>query len=382
MPDVNLMWIGNHSQFDPSPTTNITQAQANAIIGTTAEGRSQIAPVTLTGTTSSITVNGAPTQAFSTTYQNPTSNFTYTSPSTGQVVTNAHITTFVAASYRITIHDQDGTAHDVVRNGIFIQMSNGDMFFRPALTTIHEWDDITRLSRIEVLGATAQTDSTYPATIGFNSSIYETEIVCFTRGTLIESAEGMKAIESLRIGDLVLTLDRGLQPLRWIGSRKLSAELADQPRLRPIRIRAGALGEGIPQSDLLVSPQHRMLVRSKIARRLFGTEEVLVAAKQLLVLDGVEVADDLAQVEYFHFAFDHHEVVLANGAEAESLYPGAQALKALAPAAREEILTIFPELRDESAAVVTVRDVLAGRDARKLAARHHEKRRPLVSPIN
>nr|AIA91314.1 CAZy families GT4 protein [uncultured Gluconobacter sp.] len=101
----------------------------------------------------------------------------------------------------------------------------------------------------------------------------------------------MKRIEDLRVGDLVLTKDDGPQPLRWISSRHVSAEmLAAHPNMRPIRIRAGALGEGLPLRDLIVSPQHRMLVRSKVAERMFGEEEVLVAAKHLLELDGVDVA--------------------------------------------------------------------------------------------
>ena len=94
---------------------------------------------------------------------------------------------------------------------------------------------------------------------------------------------------TLAEGDLVRTLDHGLQPVRWVGARRLSAaELAAAEKLRPIRIRAGALGPGTPRADLLVSPQHRVLVRSRIAQRMFGTDEVLVAAKQLLQIDGID----------------------------------------------------------------------------------------------
>ena len=71
---------------------------------------------------------------------------------------------------------------------------------------------------------------------------------------------------------------------------------------------------------------------------MFGTDEVLVAAKQLLQIDGIDVADDLDEVVYVHFIFDRHEIVYANGAESESLYTGPEALKTLSPQAREEIL--------------------------------------------
>lgn len=110
------------------------------------------------------------------------------------------------------------------------------------------------------------------------------------------------------------------------------------PRLRPIRIRAGALGQGALAQDLVVSPQRRIVVRSTIARRMFGTAEVLVAAKQLVLVDGIDVAEDLAKVEYFHLLVDQHKVVVSSGAEPEALFTGAQALRLVGPAARKEIL--------------------------------------------
>ena len=78
-------------------------------------------------------------------------------------------------------------------------------------------------------------------------------VACFTRGTLIETDKGPRAIETLQAGDLVWTLDAGHQPIRWIGETRLDAQaLARAPHLRPIRIAAGALGDGTPSRDLLV----------------------------------------------------------------------------------------------------------------------------------
>lgn len=203
---------------------------------------------------------------------------------------------------------------------------------------------------------------------------------CFARGTLIETAEGPRAIEDLAEGDLIVTRDNGLQPLRWIGSVRLEAEaLAANPKLRPIRISAGALGEAVPAEDLLVSPQHRMLVRSRIAQRMFGTSEVLVAAKQLVTIDGVDVAEDVAGVEYFHMLFERHEVVIANGAESESLFTGPEALKMVGKAAREEIFTLFPELRLRDHAPASARPLVSGRQGRKMAMRHVQNGRALVN---
>ena len=90
------------------------------------------------------------------------------------------------------------------------------------------------------------------------------DVTCFARGTRIETPRGAVAVEDLRPGDLVLTRDRGAQPLRWVGSSRVDGgTLASTPRLRPIRIRAGALGRHAPAQDLLVSPQHRILVRRR-----------------------------------------------------------------------------------------------------------------------
>lgn len=205
------------------------------------------------------------------------------------------------------------------------------------------------------------------------------EVVCFAGGTLIETPCGPVLIEELKAGDLVLTRDHGAQPLRWIGQTSVDAgTLAALPRLRPIRIKAGALGQDVPAQDLVVSPQHRILVRSKIAQRLFGTAEVLVAAKQLVLLDGIDIADDLDAVEYFHLLFDRHEVVISNGAETESLYTGPEALKSVGKAAQEEIFTLFPELGDRDYVAPAARTLVSGRMGRKLAMRHTQHDKMLV----
>lgn len=196
---------------------------------------------------------------------------------------------------------------------------------------------------------------------GQNLTWDNTNVICFSDDAMIETSEGEVPAGQLRVGDLVYTLDGGLQPIRWIGQRTLtSAELKRHPNIRPVRITRGAIAEDVPAVDLIVSPQHRMLVRSKIARRMFGTSEVLAAAKQLLPLDGIDVAADLDEVTYVHFMFDSHEIVMANGAESESLHTGPEAIKAVGPAAVEEIYAIFPELRDGTTRDWRFRDVRRG----------------------
>jgi hypothetical protein len=210
-------------------------------------------------------------------------------------------------------------------------------------------------------------------------AIPPSELYCFVAGTLIETDRGLVAVEDIRPGDLVATRDNGFQPVRWTGSKLVTAAgLAINPKLRPIRIKAGALGHNTPSSDLLVSPQHRVLVRSKIAQKMFSTDEVLVAAKQLLMLDGIDIAEDMESVEYFHLLFDRHEVVISNGAETESLYTGPEALKSVGKAAQEEIFTLFPELKERDYVANAARTLVSGRMGRKLAMRHLQNGKSLV----
>ncbi|WP_407947401.1 Hint domain-containing protein [Paracoccus xiamenensis] len=207
-----------------------------------------------------------------------------------------------------------------------------------------------------------------------------TNVLCFGADALIGTASGEVPAGDLEVGDMVQTRDAGIQAIRWIGKRTLdSATLEANPNLRPIRIRQGALGSGLPRADLIVSPQHRMLVRSKIALKMFGATEVLVAAKQLLQIEGIDIAGDLDRVTYVHFLMDAHQIVLANGAEAESLFTGTEALKSVGRAAQAEIFAIFPELAAPDHNPVAARELTSGRLGRKLAMRHAQNGKPLVS---
>ncbi len=216
--------------------------------------------------------------------------------------------------------------------------------------------------------------------LDFSDAYTALDPICFCAGTLIETETGPRAIETLRPGDRVRTLDHGLQPLRWIGRRDLDATaLAAAPHLAPVRIRAEALGRGLPRHDLLVSPQHRILLRSAIAERMSGAREVLIGAKHLIGYPGItQMPPGAGPVSYLHLLFDRHEVVFANGAEAESLYTGAQALRSLTRAARAEIFELFPELRRPEAAPETARPLANGRIGRKLSLRHAKNHKPLV----
>ncbi|MFV0408796.1 MAG: Hint domain-containing protein [Paracoccus sp. (in: a-proteobacteria)] len=208
-------------------------------------------------------------------------------------------------------------------------------------------------------------------------------VICFGAGTLIETDRGGIAVEHLRIGDLVRTLDHGLRPIRWIGGRRISArEMALHPDIRPIRIRGGALGLGMPRADLLVSPQHRILVRSQVVLRMFGEPEALIGAKHLTGLNGIAIATDITEITYWHFLLDRHEVVFPNGTASESLFTGPQAINSVPTESRAEILRLFPDLdRPGPADPQPARDLVKGRQARHFVSRIVKNQKPALASM-
>lgn len=187
--------------------------------------------------------------------------------------------------------------------------------------------------------------------------------VCFTRGAKIATPDGLSPIETLREGDLVLTRDHGPKPIRWIGNSPLGTEaLAQYPDLRPIRIAAGALGD---HSEMLVSPQHRMLLTGWQSELLFGEAEVLASARSLINDRTITVAQDVDTVDYFHILFDAHEIIMADGAWSESFHPAALGMGTASDATRDEVLALFPEL--ENTTTLSARPALTEKDVAVLA---------------
>lgn len=384
MASVTVTWVyfGNVSRMNSNINNNVTQHQINnsGIVGSTYDGETDLDPIKVTG--NNVVTSNPASPYYPPTYNagwgRPASDMSYTRPS-GAQVNKTQVTGFMEAKFAITIDNRDGTTSVVEKSGVIIQMNNGDLFMRPALDTAAAWGDVNYVVDVKVTSAKPFPANTVPATVNFDPETGAAIIICFGRGTMIATERGEVAIEDLRIGDRVMTRDAGAQPVRWIGATGVSAARLDlMPNLRPIRIHAGALGDGMPSRDLVVSPQHRVLVRSRIARRMFDQDEVLVAAKHLLGLDGIEVAHDLPEVEYFHLLLDQHHILTSNGAETESLFLGPEARKAVGPGAWREIQALFPELADDGITVPAARGVAPGRMGRNLAARQARNRQALV----
>ncbi len=205
-------------------------------------------------------------------------------------------------------------------------------------------------------------------------------IPCLTSGTQIGTGTGTQCVDTLMVGDAVLTANGDLQNICWIGRRHYDAkDLARSPNLRPVRITAGALGGGLPRNDLLVSRQHRMLVQSKIAERMFGRAEVLISAIKLTDFPGVFVDETIDQITYVHLLFAQHELIFAEGAPTESLFTGPEALRALNSDARDEILTIFPQVAHMNYDPEPVRYIPSGRRQKQLVSRHAKNAKPLLA---
>ncbi len=141
------------------------------------------------------------------------------------------------------------------------------------------------------------------------------EIACFAAGTGIETTEGRIPVEALAEGDLILTEAHGPQVLRAVGRRRSAADGA----FAPVRFAPGAIGNDAP---LLVSPSHRVLLRGWRADLMFAESEVLVAAGDLVDGDMIRRLP-MARIDYFHLLLDRHEIILAEGAAAESFDPAA-----------------------------------------------------------
>ena len=165
---------------------------------------------------------------------------------------------------------------------------------------------------------------------------------------MIATPKGEVPVETLKAGDKIITRDNGIQEIRWMGQKELGwHDLIANPHLKPVLVRQGSLGNGLPERDMMVSPNHRLLVANDRTALYFDEHEVLVAAKHLTAGQGIHSVDSVGTT-YIHFMFDRHEVVLSNGAWTESFQPGDFTLKGMGNAQRSEIFDLFPELKTDA----------------------------------
>lgn len=289
----------------------------------------------------------------------------------GQTLTNA--ITLDGTSY--AAGTSVNTAYDLINTATGAKVTSlhfgGDGYQQGAVNGL--------VSTVELTPGSSYTFNTERTSHQKNNA-YDDYFACFVSGTHILTSKGPVAVENLKQGDLIETSDGSYSRLQLLLSRRFStAELQTSPKLRPIRIMADTLGESLPKRDLLISPQHRMLAKSVIAKRMLGTDEVFISATKLTALPGIFVDTTEQDVTYFHLVLDKHHVIFAEGAPTESFYCGPNALKALSTQALEEIRAIFPSLLETDAPPLSARPTPKGAVQKHLLSRHLKNSKPLIA---
>lgn len=247
--------------------------------------------------------------------------------------------TVIEAEYQLTLYDPgSGTSY----TAIAVNINDSS----PAYATVEGLSFVGQFPPVGVaLQVTAAAEG--PGASG-QPPLPEGDIaspICFTPGTLIRTQSGERRIENLAVGDLILTRSGRSVPLRWIATTHLdAATLNRHPEFRPVRIKASALGQRQPRQDLVLSPQHRVLLQGAPIQLHFGETEVLAPAVHLVNGGTIEIARDLPEVTYIHLLFDRHEIIDSNGLMTESFHPGPACLGTLENDTRAELLALFPDI--------------------------------------
>lgn len=162
--------------------------------------------------------------------------------------------------------------------------------------------------------------------------------VCFAKGTMIATPNGEVAVEDLKAGESILTASGACVSLEWIAHSHFSfAEILMNRRVNPVCIRKDSLGPNSPHSDLWVSPQHRIVLKGWNVELALGEPEVLVAAKHIVAEADTPSMLWKNGVDYYHLLLDHHDILISNGLESESMLIGDEALRSLSVDARSDL---------------------------------------------
>ena len=168
----------------------------------------------------------------------------------------------------------------------------------------------------EVFNSSVTPGGNHVAQTTINGVVVDVLSICFMAGTMIRTPQGEVAVETLQRGDLVVTIEGAAKPVSWLGKQTVSSRFADPVRSWPVRIVAGALGENVPARDLLVSPDHALLV-----------EGVLVHAGALVNDTSIVRETSVpASFIYYHVELDDHSLILAENVPAETFIDNADRL--------------------------------------------------------
>jgi hypothetical protein len=188
-----------------------------------------------------------------------------------------------------------------------------------------------------------------------------TTLACYCRGTRIRTERGEVTVEDLTIGDKVMTVSGRARPIKWIGRSNVATRSCDPLKAWPVRIKAHALAEAVPSRDLLVSPDHALLI-----------DDVLIQAGALVNGNSIVRESDVAEtITYFHIELEDHELIFAEDAPAETFVDNVDRLsfdnwaehEALYPTGNPIIEMPYPRVKAHRQVPRSIRERLAERSA-------------------
>jgi autotransporter-associated beta strand protein len=210
----------------------------------------------------------------------------------GTTMPSNAITNFDAGD-EIVITDYDGFGVSYNGSTLVLDQNGG-----PTISLALSGPELTSLSQLKITDDAA-TDTT--------------TIACYCRGTLVRTPCGNERVEKLQIGDEVTTASGAARPIKWIGRRSYSGRFVmGRKDILPVCIKAGALDDNVPRRDLWISPNHAMYFADD------SHDGVLIEAKDLINGGSIVQAESVEQVEYFHIELENHDVIVAEGALAET----------------------------------------------------------------
>lgn len=363
-----VLYLGNVAALDPTEG-NTTSENAGSIVGTTFGSAGAPLAYGSQRVLSAVDISsGDPTQYNK---DNNVANDTFS-------IDGGPAQTFdTLVIYNATIHYTDGTP-DATATLMLFQDTDGNLYLAPEPSNNADAAALAAAPIESVTINSISTDSSWMV-----ADRFATDFVCFAPGSLIRTVNGDKPVETLRPGDLVMTVDHGPQPVRWVRSSDHPLEDAEVDD-KPVLIQAGALGAGRPAQDLIVSPQHRILVGGGGQLTGYFAAEAFAPAKALTGLPGIRHMKGRSKITWVHFACDRHEVVIANECYSENLLLGPMVLNGLSRSERAVLTDIYGPAFGNRAGLngPAIRDCLkAGEVRRHLAKRKESQDRHRASEI-
>jgi Hint domain len=176
--------------------------------------------------------------------------------------------------------------------------------FSDGILTVEKQSGAT-IEKIDISGKYDTADFTLTHS-GGSDTVTDTA-ACFVRGVHILTVRGNIAIETLRIGDRVVTRSGQTRPIVWIGRREVDCARHPKPEVVwPICVSRNAFGENLPSRDLLLSPGHNIF------------SEGVIIPVEMLVNEKTIAQRQVSTVEYWHIELDAHDIVFAEGLPSES----------------------------------------------------------------